>query len=165
MQEVNASADMGDQAATPQQGLEGGDTGGEPTTITDVSPTDTTTTSGDSGGNSTPPDASQGVQGLDSNKPVTVVGETMSRVNAAAQQLRDAGFDVNTYNPESTVPSMEANRSWLRYWAKIRGSQIVDVGFDEGRGDPSKYYAMEDRSLTRWGINRLRLAWPPSQQP
>jgi len=48
----------------------------------------------------------------------------MTRVEAATQELRDAGFSVNTYNPDPNPPSMEANRAWLRYWVD-KGSQGV----------------------------------------
>src|SRR5579875_1163827 len=75
-----------------------------------------------------PPDDNQPpsnpIRQLDPNKPVTVIGETMTRVEAATQELRDAGFSVNTYNPDPNPPSMEANRAWLRYWVD-KGSQGV----------------------------------------
>ena len=58
------------------------------------------------------------------DKPVVVIGESMGRVNPVAEQLKQAGFDVKTYNPKNFRFSLgnlnrldlEANRSWIRYW-------------------------------------------------
>jgi hypothetical protein len=69
---------------------------------------------------------------------VVVVGESMSRVEKAAEQLRQQGLDVRTYDPrEGTRNSMEANRSWLRYWTKVRQATVVDIGTDPNRTIPS----------------------------
>lgn len=147
-QEINASADMGDQAATPRQGLEAGNIGGEPTAITDVSSTDTPTPV-DSGESSPSQSSSPEARGLDSHKPVTVIGETQARVTSAAKMLENNGFKVNTYEPRSKVPGLEARRSWIRYCARIRGSQMVDIGRDPGRLRPPAI-------STGWKIEVLR---------
>jgi len=98
------------------------------------------------------------VQQLSIDLTVTVIGESMNRVRNVADQLGEAGFDVKIYEPKNWRGGidldMEANRSWIRYWAKEKGSQIVDIGKDPNRpeGRRSPYYAMESRSVMRWGI-------------
>ena len=43
---------------------------------------------------------------------------------------------------------VNANRQWLRYWAKDRGALVVDIGHDPGRpGDTGPFYGVERRSL------------------
>ncbi|MDP1624658.1 MAG: RHS repeat-associated core domain-containing protein [bacterium] len=84
---------------------------------------------------------------LPKDKPVVVIGESMRRVNPVADSLRKIGFNVKTYNPNPSPPSLEANRSWLRYWTIEKGATVVDIGLDATRAEPSLYYALEYRSI------------------
>jgi hypothetical protein len=92
-----------------------------------------------------------------------MIGESMGRVKPLAKQLKTEGFDVKTYNPKkwrstrifTERKDMERNRSWIRYWAKEKSAQIVDVGYDVLRKKKSDFYEMERRSLKRWGIRHI----------
>ncbi|MBN1891832.1 MAG: RHS repeat protein, partial [Clostridiales bacterium] len=111
------------------------------------------------GGGSNPTNGIDSITGkIPTDKPVIVIGETMSRVNPIADQLRNAGFDVRTYEPRnfrSNPPidinrlDLEANRSWLRYWTKEKGATVIDIGLDASgtRLFPSDFYALEARSI------------------
>jgi len=87
---------------------------------------------------------------------VAIVGENMSRVQAIARMVEKAGGTAQTWNPRNFrgLDSMEANRSWIRYWAKDKGSTVIDIGRQptERLKGPSPFYGMENRSLRRWGI-------------
>jgi Pretoxin HINT domain len=92
--------------------------------------------------------------GLDQSEPVVVIGRNMAdRVRVYAEELRNEGFDVRTYKPRSDPPTLDANASWLRYWAKEKGAQVVDIGPvpKAGPGDKSPYYEMEQHLLKLWG--------------
>jgi rhodanese-related sulfurtransferase len=99
------------------------------------------------------------LKSIPKDKPVVVVGESMSRVNKVADSLKGRGYDVKTYQPRNfrsftpTSPGLnsldlEANRSWLGYWAKTKNATFVDIGLDNARTLPrSPFYQMENRSL------------------
>jgi RHS repeat-associated protein len=91
-----------------------------------------------------------------SGRPIVVVGRGMSRVNPVADALRAAGGNVKTYNPRNfrSTPGnpnsmdVEANREWLRYWAKDKDALIIDIGHIPGKADHvSPFYEVERRSL------------------
>ena len=89
------------------------------------------------------------------DKPVVVMGESMGRVNPVAKQLKQAGFNVKTYNPQNFRSSpgnlnrldVEANRSWIRYWTKDKGATVIDIGIDPSRTARSPFYGVENRSV------------------
>ncbi|MFN9752818.1 MAG: hypothetical protein ACK57U_15705, partial [Planctomycetota bacterium] len=89
---------------------------------------------------------------------VVIVGEKMSRVQAVARMVKSAGGEAVTYAPRSFTGlnknTMEANRSWIRYWAKTKETPVNDLGRQPTiRPDgPSPFYGMENRSLHRWGV-------------
>jgi RHS repeat-associated protein len=95
------------------------------------------------------------VNRLSKDEPVIIIGESMKRVNPLAEQLSREGVDVRTYNPRnfrSTQDNVskfdkEANRSWLRYWAKERGVKVIDIGIDIKREERSPFYGIELRSI------------------
>ena len=105
---------------------------------------------------------SNAAKGIDSitgqipkDKPVVVIGESMGRVNPVAEQLKQAGFDVKTYNPKNFRSSLgnlnrldvEANRSWIRYWTQNKGATVIDIGIDPSRTARSPFYGVEYRSI------------------
>lgn len=105
---------------------------------------------------------SNAAKGIDSitgqipkDKPVVVIGESMGRVNPVAEQLKQAGFDVKTYNPKNFRSSLgnlnrldvEANRSWIRYWTQDKGATVIDIGIDPSRTARSPFYGVEYRSI------------------
>jgi RHS repeat-associated protein len=105
---------------------------------------------------------------ISKDKSVIVVGESMSRVNKVADELKSLGYNVKTYNPRkfrSFTPDnpgvnpldMEANRSWLKYWTKEKNATVVDIGLDNARTLPrSPFYQMESRSLySNWNYNNV----------
>ena len=100
---------------------------------------------------------SDGLANLTSNlskdHPVVVVGESMARVEKTAERLRSIGYGVKTYNPRSFTglnrKTIEANRSWLSYWVKEKGANVIDIGRQPGRETRSPFYLMETRSLYR----------------
>jgi len=79
----------------------------------------------------------------------------MGRVNPVAEQLKQAGFNVKTYNPTNFRSSLGnlnrldvgANRSWLRYWTQYKGATVIDIGIDPSRIARSPFYALEYRSI------------------
>jgi hypothetical protein len=93
-----------------------------------------------------------------------VVGETMTRVDKTAQELKGAGYDVQTYQPRNFRTSnnninrldIEANRSWLRYWTN-KGATVVDRGLDINRlTGRSRFYEMQSRSLyINWNYRNI----------
>jgi RHS repeat-associated protein len=95
-------------------------------------------------------------EAIANGRPIVVVGRGMGRVNPVAEAIRAAGGNVKTYEPENFRSSpgnvdrrdVEANREWLRYWAKDRGALIIDIGHDPARpGDTGPFYGVERRSL------------------
>gem|GEM_PF-4642059 len=89
------------------------------------------------------------------DKPIVVIGESMGRVNSVAEQLKQAGFDVKTYNPKNFRSSpgnlnrldVEANRSWIRYWTQEKGATVIDIGIDPNRTTRSPFYGVEYRNI------------------
>ncbi|MBN2164658.1 MAG: hypothetical protein JW717_00105 [Marinilabiliaceae bacterium] len=88
-----------------------------------------------------------------------VIGENMDRVNKAAEDLRNQGYNVKTYLPRnfrSKFPNVnpldvKANRSWISYWTQNRGAKVFDIGKDAGRSVRSPFYGVEHRSIyTNW---------------
>jgi RHS repeat-associated protein len=129
MQEVNASADMGDQAATPQQGLEGGDTGGEPTTIDTNGASD----SGDSSGSSSSSDDSSSSSG--NARPVNTRGEpypTMIDPRTGSQVPFPEG-NLERIPPENRTP-----------WNNITRGQFIKQWYDNGYSTPEGGWAAYD---------------------
>jgi RHS repeat-associated protein len=103
---------------------------------------------------------------------IIVVGESMKRVGAVERMVANAGGEVRTYNPRNFTGlsrnSLEANRSWLRYWVKDRGAVVIDIGRQRTPrpGGPSPFYWMENNMLNQWDIptpfdygQRPRLRW------
>lgn len=97
-----------------------------------------------------------------SARPETVViGESMRRVRAYADELSAQGIKVRTYlapnmtrsskqNPYGSMESMDANWHWIDHWVRKRGAQVIDIGPQPGRTTPSPYYRMERRNIDRW---------------
>lgn len=85
---------------------------------------------------------------------VAIIGENMKRVRALESMVNGAGGTAVTWNPRNQQsPSLEANRSWLRYWAQQNGAPAIDIGPQPTyREMPSDFYAMENRSIRWWGI-------------
>jgi hypothetical protein len=98
------------------------------------------------------------MQAIANGEQVVVTGEKMSRVQAVARMVNSAGGKAVTYAPRSFTGlkknTMEANRSWIRYWGKTKEAPVIDIGRQPTiRPDgPSPFYGMENRSLHRWGI-------------
>ena len=95
---------------------------------------------------------------IQNGEQVVVVGENMRRVNAVSNMVNKAGGRAITYAPRNcngmTRNSLEANRSWIRYWGKDKGSTVIDIGRQptlRPKG-PSPFYGIENRLLNRWGI-------------
>lgn len=94
-------------------------------------------------------------EAIAAGRPIVIVGRRMSRVNPVAEALRAEGGVVRTYNPrnfrstDGAVDSadIEANRAWLRYWAKDKGALVVDIGDDPRTDLISPFYEVEKRSL------------------
>ncbi len=82
----------------------------------------------------------------------------MRRVDAVANMVNEAGGSAVTYAPRNwsglSRNSLEANRSWLRYWAKDKGATVVDIGRQATPRPtgPSPFYGVENRSLHNWNI-------------
>jgi RHS repeat-associated protein len=94
-----------------------------------------------------------------SGRPIVIVGARMRRVGPVADAIRAAGGQVKTYNPKNfrTVPGkiepkdVEANREWIRYWAKKKNALVVDIGSEPGKAiNDGPFYEVEKRSLSRW---------------
>ncbi|MCU0975953.1 MAG: FG-GAP-like repeat-containing protein [Steroidobacteraceae bacterium] len=90
-----------------------------------------------------------------------VIGESMRRVRAYADELAARGIQARTYqapnmtrslnsNSYGSTESMDANWHWIDYWARRRGAQVIDIGPQPGRATPSPYYQMERRNIDRW---------------
>jgi rhodanese-related sulfurtransferase/polyhydroxyalkanoate synthesis regulator phasin len=106
-------------------------------------------------------------QGLSGQKPIVVVGQSMDRVEKIAQQLKDAGYEVQIYQPrnfQSTYGNLlkkdlENNRSWLSYWTKEKGATVIDIGVDPikaSKGITSPFYDLERRSLyNNWNYQNV----------
>lgn len=98
------------------------------------------------------------IQSIQNGDQVVVVGENMKRVNAVAGMVDSAGGNSITYEPRNwsglNRNSLEANRSWIRYWAKDMGVTIIDIGRQPTMRPqgPSPFYGIENRSLIRWEI-------------
>lgn len=95
---------------------------------------------------------------IENGEQVVVVGENMRRVKAVSQMVERAGGRPVTYAPRNWTGlnknSLEANRSWIRYWGQQKKAPIIDIGRQNTiRPDgPSPFYGLENRSLNRWGI-------------
>jgi len=95
---------------------------------------------------------------IENGEKVVVVGENMKRVNVVARMVDNAGGQSVTYAPRNwsgmNLNSLEANRSWIRYWAKDKKATSIDIGRQPTiRPDgPSPFYGIENRSLNRWNI-------------
>jgi RHS repeat-associated protein len=96
-----------------------------------------------------------------SGRPIVVVGRRMSRVDPVRDALRAAGANVKTYEPRNfrsktslNPKDVEANREWIRHWAKKKGALVVDIGNDpDPTTTPSAFYEVEKRSLGRWAAD------------
>ncbi len=93
-------------------------------------------------------------------RPVTVVGENMKRVNAVRKMVDRAG-GMSRPVPKGwskwTAPTrhtIEANRSWVRYWTKNKGATVIDIGRQATprRWGPSMQYWMENNMLHKWDV-------------
>jgi RHS repeat-associated protein len=102
------------------------------------------------------PTGSRVADAIQSGRPIVIVGRRMSRVQQVADALRAHSANVRTYNPRAfrSTPGaisdldLEANRSWLAYWARKRNALIVDIGDDPRTiGDISPFYELEKSSL------------------
>jgi hypothetical protein len=95
---------------------------------------------------------------IQNGEQVVIVGENMKRVNAVAKMVNNAGGEAVTYEPRNLTGasrnSLEANRSWIRYWAKEKGATVIDIGRQATPRPtgPSLFYGIENRSLNRWGV-------------
>ena len=102
--------------------------------------------------------ASRIMRSIQNGEQVAVVGENMRRVNAVANMVNNAGGRAVTYAPRQwsglNRNSLEANRSWIRYWAKDKGAPVIDIGRQATPRPtgPSPFYGIENRSLNRWNI-------------
>ena len=96
-----------------------------------------------------------------SENPTIVVGEGMQRVNAFSNEMVEQGINTRTYpainmnrpiNPNAygSPKSLNANRSWLDYWARGKKADIIDIGPQPGRAISSPYYDMEIQNLYLW---------------
>jgi YD repeat-containing protein len=98
------------------------------------------------------------VQAVQSGDQIVVVGENMRRVDAVAKMVNEAGGSAVTYAPRNwgglSRKSLEANRSWLRYWTKDKGATVIDIGRQATPRvtGPSPFYGVENRSLHSWNI-------------
>ncbi len=98
------------------------------------------------------------MQSIENGEQIVIVGENMKRVNAVASMVDKAGGQSVTYAPRRwngmSRNSLEANRSWIRYWAKDKGATVIDIGRQSTPRPfgPSPFYGIENRSLNRWGI-------------
>jgi len=72
------------------------------------------------------------MQSIANGEQVVVVGEKMSRVQAVARMVESAGGKAVTYAPRNFTGvnknTLEANRSWIRYWAKTKETSVIDIG-------------------------------------
>jgi hypothetical protein len=84
----------------------------------------------------------------------------MWRVGRVADAVRAMGGKVKTYTPRNfrSTPThlepkdVEANREWLRYWAKEKDALIIDIGPDPADvTNWGPFYSVERRSIDRWG--------------
>lgn len=95
---------------------------------------------------------------IENGEQVVIVGENMKRVNAVSRMVEGAGGRSVTYTPRNWTGvnknTLEANRSWIRYWGKDKGATVIDIGRQPTiRPDgPSPFYGLENRSLNRWDI-------------
>ena len=98
------------------------------------------------------------IDAIERGEEVVVVGENMKRVKAVANMIDNAGGASVTYAPRNWTGasrnSLEANRSWIRYWAGEKGATVVDIGRQSTPRPfgPSPYYGMENRSLQRMDV-------------
>ncbi len=94
-----------------------------------------------------------------------VIGERMTRVNKAAEDLRNQGYNVKTYIPRNFRSSrnnlnpldVKANRSWISYWTQKRGAKVFDIGIDKSQPkERSPFYNVEYRSIyVNWKYNNV----------
>lgn len=98
------------------------------------------------------------LQAVERGDQVVVVGENMKRVTAVARMVENAGGEAVTYAPRNwsglSTNSLEANRSWIRYWGVEKGATVIDIGRQPTPrpSGPSPFYGIENRSLNRWEI-------------
>lgn len=86
-----------------------------------------------------------------------IIGETMARVEAAAQKIPGAiilndmpDFAAMGMEPhEVTGAMMQYNRQWLLRQLRS-GRQIIDIGSDPNRAVPSIFYQMEKNMITNY---------------
>jgi RHS repeat-associated protein len=95
-------------------------------------------------------------EALADGRPLVIVGRGMNRVHPVADALRKLGHQVQTYLPKNFRSSpgnlvdadVEANRSWIRYWAKKKGALVIDIGEDPTRpGSIGPFYGAERSTL------------------
>jgi hypothetical protein len=107
------------------------------------------------------------LQSLGNPSKVMVIGRTMTRVDAAADELRSLGVDnVLTYKPWPNDPfdpalALRRNTRWIQ--DKMReGYHIIDIGPDVSRSDPyGPFYGMESRMTS--GYDKIhQMIWPGS---
>lgn len=93
------------------------------------------------------------------NKGPVIIGETMARVEAAASKIPDAKIlnDMPDFKAmgmgadEVTSSLMQYNRKWI--FDQMRsGREIIDIGLDANRKNPSIFYQMEQNMLKNYDI-------------
>lgn len=99
------------------------------------------------------------------SKLAIVIGELMSRVNAAKKDLEKRGYKVKTYQPRNFKSSpgkinpkdIKANRNWARYWTRGRGAKVFDIGpANPQAGIQSPFYGAESQGIhINWGYQNV----------
>ena len=98
------------------------------------------------------------LRSIENGEQVVIVGENMRRVNAVSRMVEEAGGAPVTYAPRNwggmNRNSLEANRSWIRYWALDKSAPVIDIGRQPTPRPlgPSPFYGIENRSLNKWGV-------------
>ncbi|MBP9718302.1 hypothetical protein KBD59_03330 [Candidatus Gracilibacteria bacterium] len=92
---------------------------------------------------------------------VTVIGETMDRVQEAASQIPGAKTlnnmpDFPGQPWQVTSQMMQYNRQWIFNELKS-GSSIIDIGYDMARKAPSIFYEMEQNMIKNY--QKLHPEW------
>jgi hypothetical protein len=97
---------------------------------------------------------------MQNDQPIVLIGESMRRVHTMKSSLNRLGIETKTYSPRYfkglSRSSKEANRSWLRYWTKIKNAFLIDLERDPSRRTRrSPFYTMESDSLSRWNYSSI----------
>ena len=98
--------------------------------------------------------ASAAVSEAGANKGVTVIGEGMGRVEAAASKIPGSvilnDMPAFTGNVEQvTSQMMQYNRQWMLDQLRS-GNTIIDIGIDINRAQPSIFYQMEQNMIKNY---------------